>query len=141
MTLRLLQRPAARLHLRGRPEGCDSERGSVTIQHVFLMPALFTLMFVFVQGAMFYQGRAVALAAAEEGVRVAAAEQGTAYSGIAAANQYIDQTTIGLSSTSVTGTRTAAQAVITVRTHTVSLVPGWRPTITQSATLPVERLT
>lgn len=135
------QQPAARAHLRGRPEASNSERGSVSIQHVFLLPFLFTLMFVFVQGAMLYQGRAVALAAAEEGVRVAAAEQSTAYAGIAAANQYIAQTTIGLSGTSVTGSRTATQAVISVVTHTVSLVPGWRPTITQSATLPVERLT
>lgn len=117
------------------------DRGSATIQHVFLLPALFTLMFVFVQGAMLYQGRAVALAAAQEGARVAAAEHGTASAGVTAAHRYVGTTTIGLTGTTVTGTRTATEASITITAHTVSLVPGWRPTVTQSAHLPVERLT
>ena len=34
-----------------------------------------------------------------------------------------------------------ATATITVTTHTVSVIPGVTPTITQSAALPVERLT
>jgi Flp pilus assembly protein TadG len=118
-----------------------SERGSATIEHVFLLPALFTLMFVFVQGAMFYQGRAVALAAAQEGARAAAAEHGTTWAGVAAAHEYVNATTVGLKGTTVTGQRTATQATVNITTHTVSLVPGWAPTVTQSATLPVERIT
>ena len=117
------------------------ERGSATIEHVFLLPALFTLMFVFVQGAMLYQGRAVALAAAQEGARAAAAEHGTTGAGVSAAHEYVSTTTVGLKGTSVTGQRTATHATINVTTHTVSLVPGWTPTVEQSATLPVERIT
>lgn len=98
-------------------------------------------MFVFVQGAMLYQGRAVALAAAQEGARAAAAEHGTTTESSAAAHAYVSTTTVGLKGTSVTAQRTATHATVTVTTHTVSLVPGWSPTVQQSATLPVERLT
>ncbi len=45
------------------------ERGSVTIQMVFLMPALFLLMFLGLQGALYYHAKQVALAAAQEGPR------------------------------------------------------------------------
>ena len=108
---------------------------------MFLLPALFTLMFVFVQGAMLYQGRAVALAAAQEGARAAAVEHGTAAAGVAAAQAYVNATTVGLEGTTVTGQRTATHATVNITTHTVSLVPGWQPTVEQSATLPVERIT
>jgi hypothetical protein len=30
---------------------------------------------------------------------------------------------------------------VTVTTTTLSVIPGWEPTITQSATMPVERVT
>ncbi|PUB29042.1 hypothetical protein C8K30_103468 [Promicromonospora sp. AC04] len=108
---------------------------------MFLLPALFTLMFVFVQGAMLYQGRAVALAAAQEGARAVAAEYGTVGAGVNAAHEYVNATTVGLKGTTVTGRRTATYATVSVTTHTVSLVPGWQPTVEQSATLPVERVT
>jgi Flp pilus assembly protein TadG len=118
-----------------------SEHGSATIQLVVLLPALFALMFLGVQAALMYQGRTIALAAAQEGARDAASETGTAASGMAAASSFVSATTAGLSGTSVTGVRTAATARITVTTHTVSLMPGWKPTIIQSAALPVERVT
>ena len=45
----------ASLHRRSR-----DERGSVTIQMVFLMPALFLLMFLGLQGALYYHAKQVA---------------------------------------------------------------------------------
>ena len=117
------------------------QRGSSTIEMVILMPALFLLMFLGVQAALMYQGRTIALAAAQEGAREAAGETGSVDSGISTARSFIATTTAGLQGTSVTGSRGAQEARITVTTHTVSVVPGWSPTITQSATMPVERLT
>ena len=108
---------------------------------VFLLPALFTLMFCGVQAGIWYQGKAVALAAAQEGARAAAAENGTVGAGISAASGYVSSTTVGLKETTVTGQRTVAEATVSVTTHTLSLVPGWSPEISQSATLPVERIT
>lgn len=117
------------------------ERGSSTIQMVVLLPALFSLMFLGVQAALMYQGRTIALAAAQEGARAAAGETGSASAGISAASAFVAATTAGLERTNVSGSRSATEARITVITHTVSVVPGWKPEITQSAVMPVEKLT
>jgi Flp pilus assembly protein TadG len=106
-----------------------------------LMPALFALMFLGVQAALIYQGRTIALAAAQTGAREAAAEHGTAATGRQEAAAFVAATTAGLRGTSVTASRTATTASVTVTTHTISVLPGWTPQIKQSATMPVERLT
>ena len=108
---------------------------------VILPPALFALMFLGMQAALMYQGRAVALAAAQEGAREAASETGTAVSGIRTAEGFVAASTSGLKGTTVVGQRTATEATITVRATTLSVIPGWTPTVTQSASMPVERVT
>ena len=45
----------------------QDERGSVSIQMVILLPALFAVMFLGMQAALFYHARTVAIAAAQEG--------------------------------------------------------------------------
>ncbi|MDZ4234574.1 MAG: TadE family protein, partial [Dietzia sp.] len=72
------------------------ERGSVAIQMVFLMPALFLVMFLGVQGALYYHAREVALAAAQEGAREAGSENGTRESGVATANGFLRDADRGL---------------------------------------------
>ena len=67
----------------------QDERGSVAIQMVFLMPALFLLMFLGLQGALYYHAKQVALAAAQEGAREAGSENGTHESGVATANGFL----------------------------------------------------
>lgn len=108
---------------------------------VILLPALFTLMFFGMQAALMVQGRALALAAAQEGARAAASENGTVADGLGAAQGFVATSTSGLKNTTVTGSRSATQATVTVTTTTLSVIPGWQPTIVQSATLPVERVT
>jgi len=129
-------RPSADLALWRR----GSERGSTSIEMVILLPALFALMFLGMQAALLYQGRAVALAAAQEGAREAA-ETGTAVSGIRMAEVFVATSTSGLPNATVVGQRTATVATITVSATSLSVIPGWNPTITQSASLPVERVT
>lgn len=135
--------PCLTLVLRRLPRrvAAQRERGSSTIQMVVLMPALFLLMFLGVQAALMYQGRTLALAAAQEGARDAAAENGTAAQGISTAQTFVSSSTAGLKSTSATGNRSTTKATITVTTRTVSVIPGWTPTITQSASMPVEQVT
>jgi Flp pilus assembly protein TadG len=114
-----------------------------TVQLVILMPALFTLMFTAMQAALVYHGRTVAIAAAEQGAQAAATQNGTTADGRTAAAGFV--TAAGgdgvLTGVRVTATRTATTATVTVTGTTLSVVPGWTPTITQSATAPVERLT
>jgi Flp pilus assembly protein TadG len=120
-----------------------NERGSVTIQMVFLMPALFLVMFLGLQGALYYHAREVALAAAQEGAREAGSETGTRDSGVATANTFLRDAGGAdvMTSTSVSGSRTANTATVTVTGTSLSVIPGWHVTVTQSASVPVERLT
>lgn len=131
---------AAARRLRSR-RGVGRDRGSSSIQMVVLMPALFSIMFLGMQGALMYQARTVALAAAEEGARAAAAENGAAAAGIETASVFASTSSAGLRNTHVTGSRSATTATITVHTNSLSVIPGWKPSVTQSASLPVERIT
>lgn len=126
---------------RGRRRG--AEAGAITIEYVVVMPALFALLFLGIQAALFYQGRSVAIAAAAEGARAAGAEDATAGAGDAAAADFIAAAggSDVLRDASITSTRTATVAAVTVRGTSMSIIPGWSPAIVQSASVPVERTT
>jgi Flp pilus assembly protein TadG len=119
------------------------EQGSISVELVILLPALFALMFVGMQAALFHHARTVAIAAAQEGARAAGAEQARESEGIRAANEFL--TGAGgddaLMTTAVTADRTTTTATVTVTGFSLSVIPGWKVRITQSATAPVERLT
>jgi len=119
------------------------DRGSATLQIVVLMPALFLLMFIGMQAALIYHARTVAIAAAQEGARTAAAQYSSAAAGDVAAEQFI--ASAGgedvLRGVAVTATRDATTAAVVVTGTTMSVVPGWVPQIVQSASAPVERVT
>jgi hypothetical protein len=110
---------------------------------VILMPVLFSVMFLGLQAALFYHARTVAIAATQEGVRAAAAETGSAGDGIAAATSFVAAAggSDVLENASVSGSRSATQASVTVRGAALSVIPGWSPIVEQSATVPVERIT
>ncbi|MDR7254163.1 Flp pilus assembly protein TadG [Nocardioides sp. BE266] len=119
------------------------DRGSVAIQMALLLPALFAVMFLGMQASLYYHARSVALAAAEEGAREAAGQTGTRDSGIAVASAFLRDAGGDdvMTDTGITGTRTAATATVTVTGKTLSVIPGWRGTVTQHASMPVERIT
>lgn len=119
------------------------QRGSVSIELVILLPALFAVMFVGMQAALFYHARTVAIAAAQEGARAAGAEQGREADGVGAANDFLAEAGGDdvLTSTSTSASRTATTATVTVTGFSLSVIPGWKVRITQSATVPAERLT
>jgi Flp pilus assembly protein TadG len=123
--------------------GAASETGSTSVQMVILMPALFLLMFLGLQAALYYHARTLAIAAATQGARTAAAQHATIADGLAAASGFVadaggDNVLPGLT---VTGTRTGAIATVHVRGASLSVLPGWTPTVDAVAALPVERLT
>ena len=123
----------------GRP----SERGSVTVQMVILLPVVFAFMFMALQSALWYHARAVALGAAQEGARVASADGSTGPAGAAAATDFVadaggDGVLLG---SGVNATRGATVATVTVTGNAHTVIPGWAPAIHQSASVPVERLT
>lgn len=119
------------------------ERGSVAIQMIFVLPALFAVMFLGTQASLYYHARSVALAAAEEGAREAAGQAGSQASGVAVAKTFL-QDAGGedvMTDTNVTGTRSAIAATVTVTGTTLSVIPGWKGTVSQRASMPVERIT
>src|SRR3954469_5027550 len=88
------------------------ERGSVSIELVILLPALFAVMFLGMQAALFYHARTVAIAAAQEGARAAGAEQGRESDGVGASSDFVteaggDDVLTGTSATACRTTTTA----------------------------------
>ena len=83
------------------------------------------------------------MAAAQQGARAAGAESGSASDGIAAATSFVAAAGGAdvLENASVSGSRSATQATVTVRGVALSVIPGWHPIVQQSATIPVERIT
>lgn len=120
-----------------------SEHGSASIELVILLPALFAVMFFGMQAALYYHARTVAIAAAEEGARAAGAEHGGEVDGVAAATTFLE--TAGgddvVQHGSATAHRTLTTATVTVSGVSLSVIPGWHPTIKQSASVTVERVT
>ena len=119
------------------------ERASSSIQMVMLMPALFSIMFLGMQGALYYHARTVAIAAAQEGARAAGSQNGTAASGILAASSFVSDAggRDVLPGAHMTGGRSATIATVTVTGTSLSVIPGWSPAVSQSASVPVERIT
>lgn len=119
-----------------------SEHGSASVELVILLPVLFTVMFLGMQGALFYHARSVALAAASEGARAAAVEHGRASDGIDAATAFLADAGGGrvIGDASVAGRLSATRATITVSGTSLSVVPGWTLRVEQSASLPRELL-
>ncbi len=119
------------------------ERGSASIQLMVLLPVMFLVMFTAMQAALYYHARAVAIAAAQEGAREAGSENGTRESGVNAARDFVGDAggSDVLTGPQVSGSRSATTATVTVTGQSLSVIPGWKVTITQSSTVPVERLT
>jgi Flp pilus assembly protein TadG len=119
----------------------DRERGSTALQTVIVWPVVLGVVFLGFQAGLWFLGRTAAFSAAQEGARAAAIESGSVGAGIAAAESFLSTSTVGISGVQVTGTRSATEATITVRAQTSSLIPGFDPTVVQTAALPVERIT
>lgn len=110
---------------------------------VILLPVAFLFMFMALQGALWFHARAVALGAAQEGARVASTDGSTGPAGAAAATDFVaDAGGAGvLRGSGVNATRSATVATVTVTGVAHTVIPGWAPSVHQSATVPVERLT
>ena len=118
------------------------ERGSVSVELVVLLPALFAIVFLGVQGAFYYHAHTVTIAAAQEGARAAGAKESTLGAGIAAATDFV--TDVGrhaITDVTVGGERGDLVARITVTGTATSVLPGFAPQITARAEAPVEKAT
>lgn len=118
------------------------ERGSASIELVVLVPLAFLVLFGVVQGAIFFHGQNLASAAAREGARVAAAENGSNTAARQAALGFVHQAGDGmLTAVTTTTIPRDGNVMVTVTANVASLVPGMPIRVNQTAGLPLERVT
>lgn len=126
-------------------ERLRSTDGLVSIEMVVLLPAALLLLFLVIQGAVYYQGRTVALSSAQEGARRAASHEATNADGEDQARGFAARVSsegvLDDPDVEVTRDEAAGTVTVTVTGTTMSLVPGWDPEVSQSATRPIEEFT
>lgn len=117
------------------------QRGSVTLEMVIIFPVLLLMLFGAVQAGLWFHARNLAMTAAQEGAVAAAAYESTPSKGEAAALQFAQAAGAQNPRATVTTTTTTTTTVVTVEAP--NLLPGVIPVmpITQSATMPLERIT
>ena len=123
-----------------------SDVGVATLELVVIFPVLLLLLFGIFQGALYFHGRNVLLAAAEQGVRAARldAQPDRAATAVQQARQFLLDTgeLKNLSGLTITPTVDAGQVRITITARTVSLLPGVPgPQVSQTAAGSIERFT
>lgn len=115
----------------------------VSIEMVLLLPIALTLLFLVVQGAVYYHGRSVAMSSAQEGARQAAAREGTNAMGRERALAFADRVggdgVLEGATAKVHRNPAAGTVTVTVTGRTLSVIPGWDPEVSQSSTRPIEK--
>lgn len=117
---------------------------SATTQLALVAPMIFAFVLLALQASTWFYARSIALAAAETGARVSAGRTASLGEGLAAAEQFATQTGgTTLRSVAVGGSRSGEFTTITVTGEAARLLPlvPMTLTVSQTATLPVERLT
>ncbi len=109
------------------------------LETVILTPVLLLLVFVVVQAALIFHARSVVSAAAQDATRAAQVEDSTGGAGAPAAQQTLDGSSNLLSDVSITVNRGANEVDTLITAQVTSVVPFWKPTVTGSASGPVER--
>lgn len=127
---------------RTRGSAKRGERGSSSIEMVIALPIVLTVLFLAVQAGTWFHARSIALASAQSGARTSAMLNSSLEAGLSSARSFAaDVGGTTLTGVTVTGDRTATSTTVTVTGHSVRLVPFMDVTVSQSATLPVERYT
>jgi Flp pilus assembly protein TadG len=118
------------------------ERGASSVEMVLALPIVLSVLFLAVQTGMWFYARSIALAAAQSGARTSAMLGSSLQAGLYDARSFAVR--VGgstLSGVSVTGDRSATRTSVTVTGHTVRLVPYLDLSVSQTASVPVERYT
>jgi len=129
----------------GMARSPGADRGSSAVELVILTPMLLALIWLIIQYALYYQGRQVALAAAQIGARVARQDANTRPGWRAIAEHSAESYYAGLGTKVLGGTVTAVAAPagvsevkVTVTGQAASIMFGLTLTIHETASGPVE---
>ena len=117
----------------------DDERGEAT-EAVLVTPVLLFLVMLVFQFGLWYHAEHVAQAAAQEGVRTARLEGGSADDGQRRATDFLARAGAKIVGDPVVSvTRNDETAVVEIRGQSVAVVPGLRIPIRARSESPVER--
>lgn len=115
------------------------QRGQATTEVVLLVPVLLLLIMSVVHFGLWYHGGHVVRAAAQEGVRAARIENGTADDGRARAERFLASAAPTLvSGHRVSASRSLDVATVEVQGRVVGVIPGLVLPVRARATSPVE---
>jgi len=135
----MARRPRFRTTLTAlRREGA-SERGSQTVEALIVLPVLFGVFFVIVQGAVWLHAGNIAQAAASSAYNSARLYDAVAADGVAAGTVSAQQTGTVLDAAVVVVDRTMTTVTVTVTGNAPTLIPGWDTHVERSVSGPVER--
>lgn len=116
------------------------ESGEASTEAVLVVPVLLLLVMLVFQFGLWYHAEHVAQAAAQEGVRSARLEGGSAEDGRRRAERFLAGAGREIVTAPVVkASRGASSAEVRVEGHAVMLVPGLRLPVRAAATSPVER--
>lgn len=116
------------------------DQGLATTEVVLLVPALLFLIMVVIQFGLWYHAQHVVLAAAQEGVRAARVEAGSAADGQVRAEVVLATLAQALvEEKRVTSVRESDVAIVEVRGRVTAVVPGLSLPVSARAESPLER--
>jgi Flp pilus assembly protein TadG len=123
-----------------RTRRLGGEAGAVVTETVIVVPVLLLLITLVFQFALWYHAEHVVQAAAEEGVRAARLQGGTAADGQTRAEDFLSRAgpTI-VHNPTVTATRDPDTATVAITGTAVEVIPGLRLPLHSRATAVVER--
>jgi Flp pilus assembly protein TadG len=116
-----------------------SERGSHTVEGIIVLPVLFGIFFLVIQGAVWVHAGNIAQASASSAYNSARLYDASAADGVAAGTAAAQQSGTVLIGTAVAVDRTATTVTVTVTGNAPTLVPGWNTFVERSVSGPVER--
>lgn len=116
------------------------QRGSAPLEFLIMATVLIALFTTLVQYGIRFHAQRVAEAAAREGAVAAARYDGTEGAGSSTAKEYVNEDgKPAVTGSTVSSSRSATEARVTVTVEIVTLAPWLGGSITSTATAPVER--
>src|SRR2546423_4093267 len=117
------------------------DSGMTTLEVAVLFPVVLILIFGIAQTALWYMARTAALSAAQQGVNTGRAYGATRASGVTAAQDFLTAKVGDVLTGSQVKIANSDPGTlrITVSGSSLSLIPGWTISVTQSAQGPMEK--
>lgn len=130
---------SARGRLRRIAASVKSDAGMGTLEFTILAPIVMLVLCTGLQLGMWYLAQEAAVTAARKAATAGAAYKATPADGTARARAWLSHVHVLQDAGVSTSGTTADRVRVTVTGSSLSLVPGWRPQVTKSAEVPVER--